>query len=230
MPDRIGTNVQTAEVYQAGSLVTTTGISVLGAANAVASTTGATGGAGYANVLTAQSGGASSIATTGTGGAGGSWTITGGAGGTAAAAVTAQTGGAGGAVALVGGAGAAAAALAGTDTGGVGGSASLTAGAGGSGAEAGGAGGSVLITAGAAGAGGAVNGGSIRLTAGLNQSAGVHGRIEFGAAGMFTAASSAGTAPLIALPSGFSAGTPKWLRCYDVAADRAFLIGAYVES
>lgn len=141
---------------------------------------------------------------------------------------TGATGAAGGANVLTAQKGGAST-IATTGTGGAGGTLSLVAGAGGVG-DTGGVGGSVHITAGAAGTVGNVNGGSIRLTAGVASSSGVHGRVEFGNAGMFVAASSAGTAPLIALPSGFSAGTPKWLRCYDVAADRAFLIGAYIET
>jgi hypothetical protein len=160
---------------------------------------------------------------TGNGGAAGTVSITGGAGG--AVVTSTGTGGTGAAVTITAGAGGGANAV----TGGAGGAASLIGGAGGNGSSASGAAGKVILTAGAAGTGGNVDGGNIKLTTGAGVGTGVVGYIEFGASGMFVAQSSgASTNPTF--PSGWSNGTPKWLRCYDTVAAKALLIPVFVST
>lgn len=191
----------------------------LGGGGAASSTGAAAGGAGGAFAYTAGSGGTS--AGTSAGGAGGGWTMTLGAGGNASLT---GTGGAGGAYSMTAGAGGTS-----TVTGGAGGSIAFTAGAGGNGTTASGAAGSISLVTGAAGTGGNVNGGNLKLTFGAKVGTGLDGEIEFVTQNIFVAQSS-GAATNPTFPSGWSNGTPKWIRAIDTVAAKQLLIPCFVST
>ena len=200
-----------------------------GAGAASTATSGTTaGGAGSTWTTTLGAGGAASSTAGAAGGAGGTFTWTAGAGGAAAGT---SAGGAGGTFTFTAGAGGANSKASGGGAGGVGGGFTFTAGAGGastSGASC--AGGNFAIVTGAAGSGtGNANGGNLQITFGAKAGSGQDGEIEFVNQLGFVAQSS-GAPTLPTFPSGWSNGTPKWLRAYDTTAGKQLIIPVFVSA